>query len=102
MERSKDDQFTQLAEQFPGLRGADGISPWNPNCLDIWATERSAEPMGLAAAQFLLSLWNRRYDWECGRFDVVAAFEIWDLPHRSAFLEWGGRENDRQRIARAA
>lgn len=91
MTRDQDTEFTQLALRFPALTRAEGISPWSPNRLDIWAAEETSEPAALAAAQFLLSLWNRRHDWECGRFDVVAAFEIWDLPHRRGFLDWAGR-----------
>jgi len=91
MERDKDAEFTQLAMGFPSLREAAGISPWNPNRLDIWAAGETSDPAAIAAAQFLLASWNPRYDWECGRFEVVAAFKIWDLPHRLQFHEWARR-----------
>lgn len=89
----RDSNFIMMAMDFPGLRNAAGVSPWNPNQLDIWATEESDEPAAVAAAQFLLSSWNPGCQWQCGAFDVNRACAIWDSPHRLAFLDWASRES---------
>ncbi len=90
MERN-DREFERLALAFPALKQAEGVCPWSPNKLDIWATEQATEPAAIAAAQFLLSLWNRKCRWQCGSFDLFSAMEKWDYPHRSGFLESVGR-----------
>jgi hypothetical protein len=91
MVKRDDTEFERLALAFPALKRAVGISPWSPNQLDIWATEEATEPAAIAAAQFLLSLWNRNCRWQCGSFDMFSALEKWDVPHRSGFLESVGR-----------
>lgn len=92
MKASTDTDFIKLAMAFPSLQHAPGISPWNPNRLDIWAAEEADEPAAIAAAQFLLSVWNRSCRWQCGSFDVTGAFETWDSAHRLGFLNWATRE----------
>lgn len=93
MMTGKDIQFIHLAMRFPTLFDADGISPWNPQRLDAWAAEQADDPAAVAAAQFVLALWNRNCQWECGAFDLLTAFENWDLPHRLGFLEWASRKS---------
>ncbi len=88
MEQRNETEFEKIAMAFPGLRDAAGVSPWNPNQLDIWAAEEAGEPAAIAAAQFLLSLWNRSCQWQCGAFDLHQALEAWDSPHRLCFLDW--------------
>ncbi len=91
MIKHSDTEFEQLALAFPALKEAEGISPWSPNKLDIWATEEATEPAAVAAAQFLLALWNCNCRWQCGSFDMFRALERWDLYHRWGFLESVGR-----------
>lgn len=40
------------------------------------------------AIRFALSIWNSGFDWECGRFDLIAALKAWDDAHRAAMREW--------------
>jgi hypothetical protein len=40
------------------------------------------------AAQFVLTVWNMSRSWQCGRFNVVNSFTVWDREHRQAFLAW--------------
>ena len=87
-------QITRLAGRFPALEEAQGIWPWNPNQLDIWAAEITGDQEAVMAARFLLSIWNRNTGWQCGRFDALEAREIWTRSHLLAFLEWMGRETD--------
>lgn len=76
-----------LASCFPSLREARGVSPWNPNQLDIWASEFGRDQNAFHAAKYLLALWNAHNGWECGPFDPKVAIEVWDRTHRRAFLE---------------
>ena len=93
MEQLKETDIVMMAMAFPTLREAEGITPWNPNRLDIWAAEEADESGAIAAAQFLLSRWNPACQWECGRFDPLRAFAAWDSPHRLAFLDGASRES---------
>jgi hypothetical protein len=76
-----------LASRFPSLKDARGISPWNPNQLDIWASEFGRDQNAFHAAKYLLALWNAHNGWECGPFDPKAAIQVWDRVHRRTFLE---------------
>jgi len=74
MEQLKETDFVMMAMAFPTLRDAAGVAPWNPNRLDIWASEEADSPEAIAAAQFLLLRWNPGCEWECGGFDPHRAF----------------------------
>jgi hypothetical protein len=76
-----------LAETFPSLRGAPGVSPWDALALNLWAC-RGASHGEKVTAQFILTVWNQHEAWECGRFDVMEALQVFDLNHRAAFLAW--------------
>ena len=93
MEIIREKDFELMAMAFPTLRDAEGVFPWNPNRLDIWAAEEADSPEAIAAAQFLLSLWNPCCQWECGCFNPQQAFQYWDSPHRLAYLDWASRES---------
>jgi hypothetical protein len=87
MELHRESKIVLIAESFPSLARADGVSPWNPNRLDVWASEFGRTDDAVYAARFLLRLWNSDCDWECGRFDAQIAIRIWDRVHRRAFLD---------------
>ena len=85
-------RMTALALSFPELarrgRGvAPGVDPWDPAALEAWA--RGPDPCtgALAAARFVLGVWNVRAKRRCGPF-ALADFGAWDRPHREAFLVW--------------
>ena len=87
MEKQSDLGFMMHAFRFPSLNQAPGIMPWNPNQLDIWASEFGREWQAIHAARFILERWNSGFAWECGKFDPKVALESWDAIHRRAFLE---------------
>lgn len=87
MEKQSDLGFMGHAIRFPSLNDAPGIMPWNPNQLDIWASEFGRDRQAIYSAQFILERWNSGFAWECGQFDPKIALEIWDAVHRRAFLE---------------
>ncbi len=47
-----------LARQFPGLRTAPGVSPWDPEAPDEWAVSGAPGSGTRWAAVFILNLWN--------------------------------------------
>jgi len=61
--------------------------PWDPNQIDIWASEFGRDEQALHAARFILERWSSGFAWECGKFNPKVALEIWDKTHRRAFLE---------------
>ena len=75
-------KMTNLAWRFPS-----GIDPWGPAELNYWAAG-SASHGERHTAWFLLAVWDPATEWEAGRFDVLEALRVWDLPHRAAFLDW--------------
>lgn len=87
MELQTESKIVLIAESFPSLAKAEGVWPWNPNRLDLWASELGRVDDAVHSARFLLRLWNADCDWECGRFDAQSAIRIWDRIHRRAFLD---------------
>ena len=87
MENRNDLSFMGHAVKFPSLNNAPGVMPWNPNQLDIWASEYGRDWQTLHSARFILERWNPSFMWECGRFDPKDALESWDAIHRRVFLE---------------
>jgi hypothetical protein len=81
------DRMTELALRFPSMRGAPGVNPWDPEKLVYWGAG-GASSGERRTARFLLTVWNRYAEWEIGRFDIFEALNVWDLPHREAFLLW--------------
>jgi len=79
--------FMGKAIQFPSLSDANGIMPWDPNQLDIWAAELGRDRQAVHAARFMLELWHLHFAWECGTFDPKDALECWDRVHRHVFLD---------------
>jgi hypothetical protein len=90
--KQNDIAFLGLGVKFPALLNAPGVSPWNPNQLDIWAAEAASDNNAVHAARFLLNLWMPSREWQCGRFDMNEAIQNWDRTHRRAFLEWATHE----------
>lgn len=81
-------RMTSLAESFHSLRGRPGVSPWDPDALDKWATEGGATGAERAAARFVLSVWDPWHAWRCGAFDMHESLRSWDDDNRAAFARW--------------
>jgi len=90
--KQNDIAFLGLGVKFPALIDAPGVSPWDPNQLDIWAAESASNNNAVHAARFLLNLWMPSREWQCGRFDMNEAIQNWDRTHRRAFLDWATHE----------
>jgi hypothetical protein len=80
-------RHTKFAQTFPCLRNAPGVSPWEPHELNLWAT-RGVSHGEKVTARFVLAVWDRHTEWECGKPDLMEALGVWDLAHRQAFLAW--------------
>ena len=61
--KQNDIAFLGLGVKFPALLNAPGVSPWNPNQLDIWAAESASDNNAVHAARFLLNLWMPAREW---------------------------------------
>lgn len=77
-----------LCAAFPSLQGKPGVTPWNAEDLDRWTQTPAPTTGSLAAARFVLSVWNPSTEWKAGPFDLHGALQSWDQPHREAFLRW--------------
>ena len=86
MERLSDEAINRLANAFPSLDKAQGLWPWNPVQFDIWANDFMRSANELHSARFLLTVWNRNFDWDCGYFDPQLAIRCWDRAHRWGYL----------------
>ena len=84
-------RMTALSLSFPELarRGspAPGVQPWDPAVLEEWACGPTPGSGALAAARFMLGVWNDAAPRRCGPF-TLADFAAWDRAHREAFLAW--------------
>ena len=83
-----DSRVRLLAQTFPALWKAPGVSPWDALTIDEWATSGRPSHGELCTAKFILAVWDPDGEWRSGRFDVMEALRVWDLTHRTAFLDW--------------
>lgn len=81
-------RIVALARSFPTLRTASGLDPWDPEVLDRWACGPVPGSGAFHAARLILGIWNPRAEWNCGKFDALAAVGAWDDEHRAAFAAW--------------
>jgi hypothetical protein len=85
-----DRRMAELAQSFPCLRDASGVSPWNAAIFDRWASGPVSHSE-LITARFVLAVWSPDTAWRCGRFDMMEALSVWDPPNHRAFLEWASK-----------
>ena len=83
-----DDRMTALAESFPTLLDVPGVRPWSASTLCDWACSGEPVAAALAAARFVLSVWDSERDWRCGSFHAAQSAGAWDKEHRAAFGAW--------------
>ena len=79
-------QIIELAQTFTSIASHAAVAEWDAKALDQWASVASHGER--LAVQFVLSVWNQWEKWECGRFDVIEAYGVWDAPHWAAFQQW--------------
>lgn len=63
-----------------------GIAPWNAEL--IAKNVAGANHAERCAIQFMLNVWDPNGNWDCGQFNVIEAFRVWDEEYREAFLRW--------------
>ena len=63
-----------------------GVDPWD--ALELAEKFTGASHGERCVIQFLLNLWDAGGNWECGKFDVIEAYSVWDEKNRNAFLGW--------------
>jgi hypothetical protein len=81
-------RMSALAAQFPSLRGAPGVRPWNPCALDDWAASGASSGEKWAVSFLLWAVWNSGGTWRTRPFDLRAAWDCWDDGHRGAAMAW--------------
>ena len=79
--------FMARAIQFPSLTDANGVMPWDPNQLDIWASELGRDWQAVHSARFILDRWHPGFAWECGTFEPKRALACWDRTHCHVYLD---------------
>lgn len=82
------ERISTLVESFPALSGAPGVRPWDATDLDEWAAGGEPGHGAICAAQFVLSVWNPKLTWSCGKFDLHEALGTWDEKNTEAFQSW--------------
>lgn len=90
--------MSELAKLFPTMRGVPGTDPWNVEKLIAWLNTGAPTSGSWHAAMFLLGVWNPHTKWNkegvkmrkgaSGKFDLFAAYGVWDEHHIQAMQEW--------------
>jgi hypothetical protein len=81
-------KITNLVRQFPTLRNAEGVEPFEATKFEAWVRNHSPGGGAIHAARFVLGVFNSRARWKLGAFNVFDALDCWDAAHREAFLKW--------------
>ncbi len=79
------DRLTALARTFHTLRNADGIDPFDPDTLEVWASNRSLSSGTREAAKYVLWRYDPDRVWKCGRFNAKEGSYVWDLEQIEAY-----------------
>lgn len=80
-----------LARQFPALKKAPGLDPWDPAILDEWAASDRQSTGTRAVVRFLLAVWNGSPDfWKCGPF-LIRDLESLDDENLEVWKTWAAR-----------
>ena len=91
MTRDPAEIMTVLARQFPALKGAPGLDPWNPTTLDEWAASGLPGSGACVVVRFLLAVWNGSRDvWKSGPF-LLRDLERLDDENLEAWQAWAAR-----------
>jgi len=77
-----------LAQSFPGLWNAPGVSPWDTVALDEWAASGGPSHGERCAAQPLLVVWNPDEPWRSGKFNLTEALRVFDAQHHRSLIKW--------------
>lgn len=77
----------EFAQTFPSLAHLECVKSWDAEALNRWACSGASHGEKVAA-QFVLTVWNRHEEWECGKFDLFEAYGIWDDAQWTAFQAW--------------
>jgi len=80
-------RMAAFAATLPSLASLDIVNDWDAPAVDQWACSGASHGEKLAA-QFALHVWNQFHEWECGRFDAIEAYGVWDTEHWKAFQAW--------------
>ncbi|MCY2987077.1 MAG: ParB/RepB/Spo0J family partition protein [Planctomycetota bacterium] len=82
-----EERMTRLAETFPSLKGAPGVSPWNAE--KLFHCTGPMSPGERLAALFCLHVWNPgKSSWETKPFNLFEAVNVWDSQHLNALRAW--------------
>jgi hypothetical protein len=88
---SPNEVMTRLARQFPVLKGAPGVEPWEPEVLDEWAMSGASGAGARAVTRFLLAVWNgSEYVWKVGGFRLRDLGDL-DDEHLEIWKAWAAR-----------
>jgi hypothetical protein len=74
--------FAEFVSWFPSLRGLTC-----PKDVIAHATSAAATSGSLAAARFVLAVWNPHAEHGFGKFTLMDVAS-WDGPHLAAFQQW--------------
>lgn len=82
------ERIADFAEQFPSLRLASGVRPWDADVFDVWAAGANLPHGTRCTARFVLAVWDPNHQWRAGAFDLMEALRVWDERHHRSFLAW--------------
>ncbi len=85
----REERTIELAQRFLRLVEIPGVTDrWKPELFDDWAASDAVSIGQRNAARLVLSYWDRKTLWKCGRFDLIEAFPLWEDQMRETFAEW--------------
>lgn len=86
-----DELIVRLARQFPALKKAPGLDPWDPEEFDSWGADGSTPAGARAAARFVLAIWNGDEQiWRVGGFRLADVRQF-DDENLEAWKAWASR-----------
>jgi hypothetical protein len=79
------ERVPSLARRFPCLKGAPGLTPFDPEVFYAWVMTKSSDSSAKHAGLLILNLLG---DGVWPKFDAVRAISIFDDENRVIFANW--------------
>ena len=80
-----EERVSSLARRFPCLKGAPGLTPFDPEVFYAWIDIQSSDASARHAGLLILNLLGNG-KWP--RFDAVRAVSVFDEENRIIFANW--------------
>lgn len=90
-EKTVEERIISLIEKFPDFKNSVPsyiLSPWDAGAFDRWAANTPISDTEHIISQFILMVWDYRYEWKTGRLYLADAVKYLSDQSLDVIREW--------------